>query len=365
LVFTLAVYLIYPVLSGQWPRARDELIVDHPPESASRRALLGKAATGAIALVGVAYVGRFVVDTRSGSVGGGGDEVSLPITPNDEFYTVSKNFVDPNVGLGGWELQVNGLVNQQLTFSYDDLLAMPSVEQMATLTCISNEVGGDLIGNAVWTGVRLSDILARTGFNPTTEKIAFFGADGYSDSFELSKALEPTTIVAYLMNGERLPDSHGFPARLIVPGKYGIKNGKWLRRIQLVTDYRGYWQERGWTDIATIKTLSRFDVPGARAIVPLGPVDLGGIAFAGDRGIGHVEYSTDDGATWVEADQLQVISPLSWAIWRAVWTPSGEGAYELRVRATDGNGEVQYAERADPVPDGASGYHRRVIGVTG
>lgn len=363
-VFTLASYLIYPVLAGAWPRPKDSLVVDHPPESPSRRTLIAKAATGAVALAGVAYVGRFVLDTRSGKVGGGGNEVALPITPNDEFYQVSKNFVDPNVGLGGWELQVTGLVNQQMSFTYSDLTAMPSVEQMATLTCISNEIGGDLIGNAVWTGVRLSDILAQTGINPITEKVAFFGADGYSDSFELSKALEPSTIVAYLMNGEQLPDSHGFPARLIVPGKYGIKNGKWLRRMQLVTEYRGYWQERGWTNVATIKTMSRFDVPGARAIVPLGPIDLGGVAFAGDRGIQRVEYSTDDGATWIEADELQIIGPLSWAIWRAVWTPAEAGAYELRVRATDGTGEVQTSDRADPVPDGASGHHQRVIGVT-
>jgi hypothetical protein len=167
-----------------------------------------------------------------------------------------------------------------------------------------------------------------------------------------------------MMNGERLPDKHGFPVRLIVPGKYGIKNGKWLRRIELVGTFRGYWQEQGWTEEATIKTLSRFDIPAERAIVDPRPVDLGGIAFAGDRGIQDVQISADDGKSWRSVDSVEQIAPLSWVIWRTAWTPPGEGAYTLRVRAIDGEGVIQTEETAKPIPDGASGYHQVAIGVT-
>ena len=363
-VYSLALYLLYPLVSGSWIRGPQGSEADHPPESLGRRKLLGQAGTAVVAAGGVLYLGGFLRDIRAGSIGGDGDKISLPVTPNDEFYTVSKNFIDPRVDSDGWELEITGLVQQPVKISYDELLAMPSVEQMSTLTCISNEVGGDLIDNALWTGVKLSDLIAKAGILAAPGKVAFFGHDGYNDSFEFSKALEETTIVAYLMNGERLPNSHGFPARLIVPGKYGIKNGKWLRRIQLVDSHRGYWQERGWTDVANIKTMSRFDIPGSRAILPFEPLDIGGVAFAGERGIARVEYSTDDGETWQDADELNVVASLSWAIWKATWTPTSTGTYRLRVRATDGEGNVQTTDKADPEPDGASGHHRIVIGVT-
>ena len=171
-------------------------------------------------------------------------------------------------------------------------------------------------------------------------------------------------MLAYLMNDKPLPKRHGYPARLIVPGKYGIKNVKWLTRIDLVaSDFKGYWQQRGWTDDGTIQTMSRFDVPGARAIVPFGPIDLAGIAFAGDRGISAVEIS-DDGETWKPVDTIERVAPLSWAIWRFTWNPPKSGTYTLRVRATDGTGAVQTSSRRSPTPEGATGYHKLDIGVT-
>ncbi len=175
--------------------------------------------------------------------------------------------------------------------------------------------------------------------------------------------MEPTTIIAYLMNGEPLTDKHGFPARLIVPGKYGIKNGKWLRRIELVDSYRGYWQQRGWTNEGNVKTFSLFERPLDRAVLDSAPQEIGGVAFAGPRGISKVEYSLDDGDSWIEAKVLENPGPLSWTIWRAQWIPNGSGAYELQVRATDGDGALQSSDKSDPEPDGASGYHRIVVGI--
>jgi DMSO/TMAO reductase YedYZ molybdopterin-dependent catalytic subunit len=360
-IYASALYLVHPILSGLTGEGR----ADSPPENLGRRKLLGQAGTAALAVAGGLYLGSFLRSTRSGSQGSSDGVLSTPITPNEDFYTVSKNFVDPRVDADGWELEITGLVANPTRLNYRDLLALPStVEQMSTLMCISNPVGGDLIGNAVWTGVRLSDLLEPAGVISGATTVAFFGDDGYSDSFSLEKALEPTTIVAYLMNGEPLPDDHGFPARLIVPGKYGIKNGKWLTRLQLTENYRGYWQQRGWTNEARIKTMSRFDLPETRSIVPFGPVELGGVAFAGDRGIQRVEVSTDDGGTWRDVDQLETVGPLSWSIWRMIFDPPETGAYRLKVRATDGTGEVQTSDRADPTPDGASGYHTITIGVT-
>ncbi|MBA2453581.1 MAG: molybdopterin-dependent oxidoreductase [Chloroflexia bacterium] len=363
LVFAVAMHVSYLVISGAWTVPR-EVQADAPPADLHRRQFLGWLGTGTVALASLAYLGRFVSDARSGVIGGGSNTIPLPITPIPAFYTISKNFIDPTVELSNWALDIRGLVEQSVTLSYEQLLSLPSVEQTATLICISNEVGGELISNAVWTGVKLSDVLAEAGIRPQAQKVAFFGTDGYNDSFPMSKALEPTTIVAYRMNGERLPDKHGFPARLIVPGKYGIKNGKWLRRIELVETFRGYWQERGWTEEATIKTMSRFDIPAERAIVDPGLVDLGGVAFAGDRGIQDVQISADNGQSWQSVDSVEQIAPLSWVIWRTVWSPPGEGAYTLRVRAIDGEGTIQTEETANPIPDGASGYHRVAVGVT-
>jgi DMSO/TMAO reductase YedYZ molybdopterin-dependent catalytic subunit len=308
-------------------------------------------------------VGRFVGGVWGGA-GGDRAATSSPITPNDDFYLISKNFLDPTVDEDDWRLEISGLVTTPRKLTYADLLALPAVEQLTTLTCISNEVGGDLISNAKWTGVRLADLLELAGIGPAVADVALFAADGYSESIPLSKALEPTTILAHRMNDERLPSRHGFPARLVVPGRYGIKNVKWLRRIELVAgDFRGYWQQRGWTDDATIQTMSRFDVPRSRDVVSFGPVDLAGIAFAGDRGISRVQISFDDGSTWRDADTLERIGPLSWVIWRSTWNPPGRGAYRLRIRAIDGAGEVQRSERRKPIPDGATGYHRIDLGV--
>ena len=366
-VFVLALYLLFPLVRTALSRGSTRVDyrehIDVPPDNLGRRKLISLATTGTVALVSTAYVGRFVSGIRGGSIGGGSDAISEPVTPNDSFYLISKNFVDPSVDTDGWRLRITGLVETPRDIAYTDLLEMQRQEQLTTLTCISNEIGGELISNAKWTGVRLTDILAFAGVQPSATELALYADDGYTESFPLSKALEPTTMLAYLMNDEPLSSRHGFPARLIVPGLYGIKNVKWLTRIDLVaSDFKGYWQQRGWTDDATIQTMSRFDVPGARAILPFGPVELAGIAFAGDRGISAVEVS-DDGQTWQSVDTIERIAPLSWAIWRFTWNPPESGTYTLHVRATDGSGAVQTGNQRDPIPDGATGFHTLDIGV--
>lgn len=365
-VFVVGLHLLFPVVRQLIVHPGGQKIPgDGIPPDASRRRFISSAIVASLAFVSAGYVGRFANGIRGGAIGGRRDTLSEPITPNDAFYVISKNFVDPSIDESDWELEIGGLVDRPMRLSYVDLLAMPFREQLTTLMCISNEIGGDLISNARWTGVRLADLLLEVGVQAGVVDLALYASDGYTESITLETALAPTTMLVYLMNDEPLPAKHGYPARLIVPGKYGIKNVKWLTRIELVAgDFTGYWQQRDWTDEATIQTMSRFDIPAARAILPAGPVDLGGIAFAGDRGIRDVELSDDGGETWSPVETLDHVSPLSWTIWRSTWNPSASGAYSFRVRAIDGEGDVQTSDERAPIPDGATGHHSIDLGIT-
>jgi DMSO/TMAO reductase YedYZ molybdopterin-dependent catalytic subunit len=280
------------------------------------------------------------------------------ITPNDRFYVVSKNApgFDPAVDGDRWLLQVGGLVEQPIRMTYQQLRALPAVEQFQTLECISNEVGGDLISNAKWKGVRLRDLLSRAG-GPGAKavKVAFHCADGYTESIPFGDAMNPTTLLVYEMNGEPLPKAHGFPARLLVPGLFGMKNPKWITRVEVVDyDFQGYWEKSGWSDEAVVKTMSK--VTTLQRTVPLGEVPVGGVAYAGDRGIKEVEYSVDGGKSWQSAEVKPPLGPFTWVLWAAVWRPAAPGEYTVKVRAKDGGGVLQSAKDTATLPDGASGY---------
>lgn len=288
--------------------------------------------------------------------------LSPRITPVDDHYVVSKNLFDPNVRQADWSLRIAGEVDRPLELTLDDLRALPSVTRPSTLICVSNPVGGDLIGTSEWTGVRLADLLELAGPRSGARELVLSAADNYTDSFPLDAAMREGTIVAYLQNGEPLTSSHGFPARVLVPGIYGMKNVKWVEQIELVRDdYLGYWQTRGWSDEAIVKTLSRIDTDVA-VLLDDGRVAVGGVAFAGMRGIRAVEVSLDAGERWVEAEIEPAPNDLSWVRWAAV-IETEETRFDLRVRAVDGEGTVQTAEPTRPLPDGADGHDRATVRV--
>ena len=329
----------------------------------TRREFVRKA--GIYAFVGlIGYLGlNFLIRnigsqvTTSGSFRTAG-VLSTEITPNDEFYVVSKNILDPTVDAERWSLDIKGLVKNPFTLTLGELGTLPTIEEFVTLECISNTVGGDLISNAMWRGVPLKLVLERAGLKPGVVDISLRAWDGYTESIPLSMAIRDEVIVAFEMNGEPLPHEHGFPARLIVPGFFGLKHVKWLTAIEPVDhDFRGFWQERGWTDVPYVKTFSRFDIPQNRSEVSAGgSVMVGGVAFAGDRGIKAVEVSADGGRTWIPADSIgEPLSPFTWVIWTREFRVPDVGPLTLTVRATDVDGSVQTNKRVDSLPDGATG----------
>jgi DMSO/TMAO reductase YedYZ molybdopterin-dependent catalytic subunit len=317
-------------------------------------------------------MGTFSYDGRQ--YGGPKVQKITPIRPDDEFYQVSKNLVDPDVARKSWRLDIVGQVENPRVYSFADIAAMPAVEQETTLLCISYGVGSGLCSNAIWKGVPLPTLLAQVKPKPNVTTVLFRAADGYYETFRFEKAMEETTLVAYEMNGEPLPRRHGFPLRLIVPGLYGEKNPKWLTRIELLDEADGrlhrrhgcgFYKEQGWGRQGdSVPTHSRFDAPQVRGDHFEAPfqtgkaVEVRGMAFGGDRGISKVEISSDDGETWDDAEITKPGSKLSWSLWSYEWVPDEEGETMLVVRATDGNGNLQISEYRDQVPDGATGLHR-------
>jgi DMSO/TMAO reductase YedYZ molybdopterin-dependent catalytic subunit len=294
--------------------------------------------------------------------------VSPEITPVGNFYLVSKNFYgqDPVVDALGWTLSVGGNVDKPLKLSLAELRALPSTTEYVTLECISNNVGGGLMSTGNFTGVRLSDLLAMASPRNNGTWAAFKARDGYAESLPMSLIqATPELLVAYDLDGAPLPEAHGFPARILLPGHYGMKGPKWLDSIDLVDhESGGYWEMQGWDHNAVVKTTARFDVPRDGDIVKLGTISLSGVAFAGTRGVSKVEYSTDGGRSWSAADIKPPLSPLTWVLWSAAWTPGREGSYQLQVRATDGGGVAQDSKAAGSYPIGASGYHTIQINVS-
>jgi DMSO/TMAO reductase YedYZ molybdopterin-dependent catalytic subunit len=277
------------------------------------------------------------------------------ITPNDRFYVVDEEIIDPDIDPATWRLSVGGSVEHPFDLSYAELKALPAVERYQTLECISNRVGGHLMSTAKWVGVPLVLLLQRAGVRPGAVEVVSRAAGGYSDSLPLAKAMDQSTLIAVGMNGHVLPRQHGFPARLLSTGTYGMKNPKWLVGIEVVDrPYTGFWEERGWSKAAVVKTSSRVDVPEGGAVQV--PTTIAGVAFAGDRGVSKVEVSADGGRTWNEAELKTALSPLTWRQWRYRWVRAAGAVGLILVRATDGAGVLQSAVPAAPHPDGASGY---------
>ena len=289
--------------------------------------------------------------------------LSPRITENASFYTIDTTLIKPTVDAAKWRLDIGGAVDAPYTLTYDELLDLEAVEQLKTLECISNNVGGDLMSTALFTGVPLRDLLIRAKPKSDAFKVKLTSVDGYTDSIRIAKALEPDSVVAYLMNGYALPEDHGFPARLLVPDIYGMKNVKWLRAIEVVaTDYQGYWMQRGWSDSAIINTNTRIDTPAALRTSG-GMVTIAGVAFAGARGIRSVEVSTDGGGSWQPATLEAALGMLTWVRWKLDWSPPKAGKYKVLARSTDGTGALETAIRREPFPSGATGYDAIEVSV--
>lgn len=291
--------------------------------------------------------------------------ISPDVTPIENFYVVSKNFSDPSVDGQAWRLHVGGMVDKPMTLSLTDLRALPSVQEYVTMECVSNDVGGDLMSTGQFTGVRLRDLVASASPQSGAGWVGFRARDGYTESLPLSQVQgAPEILVAYDLGGAPLPRSHGYPARILIPGHYGMKSPKWLDSIELAGDQlKGYWEQQGWDQNAVVRTTSRIDEPRDSDIIRIGAIEVGGVAFAGTRGISKVEYTVND-ASWTEVTFDPPLSNLTWVRWQAVWTPPSEGAYTLRVRATDGTGKMQDSSSAASFPSGASGYHTIQVNVS-
>lgn len=290
--------------------------------------------------------------------------VTPPLTSVADFYHVSKNIADPVVDGDGWSMRLEGLVDRPTTFDYEALSQRATLRKITTLGCISNEINGDLIGTAEWQGFPLRDLLVEAGVGAGAVDVVFRCSDDYEDSITIERAMDPDTLLVVGMNGEPLLPDHGYPARMIVPGIYGMKNVKWLTSIEVVdTDFKGYWQTRGWSDPAPYQIWGRIDLPESGPKLDPGPAVAAGVASAGDRGVRRVEVSLDDGETWADAAvEPGINAPFTWVRWAFPFeVPSGK--HEMAVRITDDTGEVAPEERRSPLPDGATGWPRRVVQI--
>ncbi|GGZ56384.1 oxidoreductase [Streptomyces inusitatus] len=293
------------------------------------------------------------------------------ITPNKDFYRVDTALVVPRVDIAGWRLRVHGEgVTRPLTLTYDDLLRRELIERHITLTCVSNEVGGPYTGNARWIGVRLSELLAECGVRPPSrggpaDQLVARSVDGMTIGSPVEDVMDGRdALLALGMNGEPLPFAHGFPVRMVVPGLYGYVSAcKWIRELELTTfaAYDPYWVKRGWARRAPVKTQCRIDTPKPFARPRAGTVTIAGVAWAQRRGVERVEVRIDDGP-WRPADLAAQDTRDTWRQWSLPWRAT-PGSHTLTVRATDGEGRVQTAERTRTVPDGASGRHSVVVTV--
>lgn len=361
--YSLTLCLTYRAILPRQPQQ------DRPATTLKRRQLLARAGVAALGLsAGAASAGlvqRYLQDYAAydGMQTWPQNDAVAPITPNDQHYVVTQNAVDPTPNSALWRLEVSGLVQTPGTYTYEELQRLPSISRAVTLECIANEIGGHLISTAIWQGVLLRTLLEHHGGAQATARyVAFYSVDGYNISLPLDEVLAADALLVWRMNGVELPMRHGYPLRVLIPGRYGEENPKWLTRVELTDHFvQGLYTSQGWYN-GPLHTISRIDHPGGT--LALGQiVEIGGIAFAGNRGIARVEVSVDSGVTWQEASLDEPLSPDSWRFWRLPWRPTQPGKYTLVARATDGTGETQTSQEQGTVPNGATGYHQVPVSV--
>jgi len=332
-----------------------------------RRLLLSRAGVAALSLGGIggtyglvrAYLGNY--SAYDGSKTYPHNNVTSPITPNSDHYVVTQNTVDPVTDINVWQLEVNGLVKNPGAYTFQEVQKLPSTSRPITLECIANGRGDHLISTAIWQGVTLRTLLEQHGGPASGARyVAFYSVDGYNMSLPLDELLAVDPLLAWRMNGAELPMRHGYPMRVLIPGRFGEENPKWLTRVELTDHFvGGLYSDQGWYN-GPLHTMSRIDRP--RDHVAVGqPVEVGGIAFAGNRGIQKVEISTDGGTTWNNATLQPALSQDSWVLWTWQWTPTHSGSYTLASRATDGTGAVQTSHEQGTVPNGTTGYHKITV----
>ncbi|MFJ4223828.1 molybdopterin-dependent oxidoreductase [Microbacterium sp. NPDC089695] len=288
-------------------------------------------------------------------------------TPNKDFYRVDTALTVPTVDPSTWRLVIDGMVDERVEMSFQDLLDMGLDEYVITLTCVSNEVGGELVGNAKWLGVPVRDVLKKAGVKGDADMVLSKSVDGYTASTPLSALTDDNldAIFAVAMNGEPLPPEHGFPVRMVVPGLYGyVSATKWVTELKVTTFEKdeAYWTPRGYSAEAPIKFSSRIDTPKLGAAVDAGTVAIAGVAWAQSVGIERVEVSIDDGA-WQAATLSAPVNEDTWVQWFVEWDAT-PGTHYVAVRAVNKNGDLQIEERAPIAPDGSSGWQRSLIRVT-
>ncbi|WP_433551533.1 molybdopterin-dependent oxidoreductase [Micromonospora zamorensis] len=287
------------------------------------------------------------------------------VTSNLGFYRIDTALVVPQVDPDSWRLRIHGRVGTERTYTYADLLARPLVERYVTLACVSNEVGGDLIGNARWLGVPLRELLDEVEPDADADQVVGRSVDGWTCGTPTAALRDGRdALLAVGMNGEPLPVEHGFPVRMVVPGLYGYVSAcKWVTELELTrfADFDAYWVPRGWSVQGPIKTQSRIDTPRGRNRLTTGPVTIAGVAWAQHRGIRQVEVRVDDGE-WQQAELAPAVSVDTWVQWSWRWDAT-PGEHRLQVRATDATGETQTERTQDVVPDGATGWHTVTVTV--
>lgn len=292
--------------------------------------------------------------------------VALPsfVTSNADFYRIDTALRVPQLSREDWQLRIHGMVDREITLRFADLERFEVVEKLVTLTCVSNPVGGNLIGNAAWTGYRMRDLLAEAGIHRDADMVLSMSIDGFTAGTPVEAFTdERGALLAVGMNGEPLPTNHGYPARLVVPGLYGyVSATKWVVDLEVTRFDRAqaYWTRLGWSARGPIKTESRIDVPRSGQEVPRGAVTFGGVAWAQNRGVRNVEVRVDGPdrqGDWQQADLGAAYSNETWRLWSFAWQAAEPGRHTITVRAADNTGAVQTADVADPIPDGATGWH--------
>jgi DMSO/TMAO reductase YedYZ molybdopterin-dependent catalytic subunit len=286
-------------------------------------------------------------------------------TPNGDFYRIDTAFSVPQVRAEDWSLRIHGMVDREIELDYRRLRERFAIQRDITLTCVSNEVGGDLVGNARWLGTPLADLLREAGVHPKADQIVSRSQDGMTIGTPVAEVMDGRdAMLAYGMNGVPLPIKHGFPVRMVVPGLYGYVSAcKWIVDIEVTTfdAFDAYWVKGGWAAKAPIKTQSRIDTPKADSSPKAGRIPIAGVAWAQHRGVRAVEVQVDDGA-WQPAELAPQTTTDTWRQFRLLWDAT-PGRHTLRVRATDGTGAVQVAKEQGVVPDGATGYHHITLTV--